>query len=162
MQLKQKLGTAITEPEGYPNIVGYRLIDMFIRVLTVPKKEVIASFSKTNGSLRIVIATTAFGMGIDCPDIRQVIHWGFPSTLEEYVQETGRCGCDGKPSLAIAYMGNRAQSGEPLVLDYEKNTTLCRRRLLFKEFLKYSESDIKVVAINCCDICEKMNNEHQM
>ena len=87
-------------------------------------------------------------MGIDCHDIRQVIHWGFPSTLEEYVQETGRCGRDGEPSVAIAYMGNRAQSAEQLLLDYESNTTLCRQRLLFKDFLKYSESDINSLGSN--------------
>ena len=49
------------------------------------KEEVLRLF---NGKLRIVIATTAFGLGIDCPDIRRIIHWGSPRTLEEYAQET--------------------------------------------------------------------------
>ena len=44
-------------------------------------------------------------MGIDIPDIRQVIHWGLPSNKEEYVQETGRCGRDGEPAQAILYQG---------------------------------------------------------
>ncbi len=44
--------------------------------------------------LRVVIATTAFGLGIDCPDVCHVISFGFPSDIESYVQETGRTGRD--------------------------------------------------------------------
>ena len=90
MSLKCKLGSDFTDPPGCPNVTGHRLVDMFTRVLTVNKKEeVLHSFSSLNGKLRLVIATTAFGMGIDCPDIRRIFHWGMPSTIEEYVQETG-------------------------------------------------------------------------
>ena len=46
-------------------------------------------------TLRLVIATTAFGMGVDCKDIRRVTHWGYPSDKEQYIQETGRAGRDG-------------------------------------------------------------------
>ena len=60
-----------------------------------------AFFDNSGNGLDIVVATNAFGMGIDKPDIRYIVHWTLTGTLEEYCQEVGRAGRDEKDALCV-------------------------------------------------------------
>ena len=54
-------------------------------------------------ALPVIICTNAFGMGLDVPDVRLVVHWQHPASVEDYLQEFGRAGRDGKQSLAVLF-----------------------------------------------------------
>lgn len=61
--------------------------------------------------LHSIICTNAFGMGIDVPDVRLVIHWQHPASVEDYLQEFGRAGRDGKQSLAVLFANEGRDKG---------------------------------------------------
>lgn len=148
------MGADFTDPPSYHVATPYRLVDIFSRVSTVEKKdEILKSFCILEGKLLLLISTTAFGMGVDIPNIRRIIHWGLASSLEDYVQETGRAGRDGSASEAILYQGRGLRHASQQIKNYALNRTICRRKFLFRNFLMYSEKDIKVVGCKCCDIC---------
>ena len=115
----------------------------------------LSSFSGCHSNLRLVIATSAFGLGIDCDDIQRIIHWGLPSTIEEYVPETGRAGRDGSDAVAIPYGGKVGRHSTEKKQEYISNTAVCRRRTLFHKFV---EEDIAVCGCKCCDVCAKHVN----
>ena len=101
LSFKTELGENITEPIDAPDLSAFRLVDVFTSVTDQPQKDGIINAFTRNSHLRIVISTVAFGMGVDCADVRQIVHVGMPDDTESYIQETGWAGRDGKPSLAI-------------------------------------------------------------
>ena len=153
MYFREALGPNFTVPSGAPDLTKFRLVDMYISCTDLNVKEsIIAAFTKQS-TLRIVIATIAFGMGIDCPDVRQVIHLGSANDMEAYVQETGRAGRDGLPALALLlHKKSYDRYTDKVMLDYISNKTVCRRDKLFEKFDAYSHRDMGTSCL-CCDIC---------
>lgn len=135
--IKNMKGKYITDPPGaeYYGSLQFRLVEVFTSVSTKEIPEaVLKEFCKCNSTLRLLVATTAFGTGVDCPDIEQIINWGYPNTLEEFVQETGRGGRDGWLTQAILYP-TRFGKVTYAMKSYQMNTKTCRRRKLFENFL---------------------------
>lgn len=72
------------------------------------REDLLGRFSgELQPALDALICTSAFGMGLDIPNVRVVIHWVQPESVEDYVQEFGRAGRDGKPALAVIFKADR-------------------------------------------------------
>lgn len=121
------------------------------------KDNILSEFTKPNSLLRIVVATIAFGMGVDAPNIRHVIHWGPPRSIEAYVQESGRCGRDGKSAIADLYFTGQDFSGHSnaknAIKVYCNTANVCRRHQLMEHFDTLGSIDKPCESHNCCDVC---------
>jgi ATP-dependent DNA helicase RecQ len=118
-----------------------------------------------NDRTQVICATTAFGMGIDKPDIRFVIHYNTPKNMEGYYQEIRRAGRDGMPSDTLLFYSDSdmvqlakfaEESGEKDLqieklhrIEHYATSPICRRRILLSYFGESFDHDCKN-----CDICK--------
>lgn len=112
----------------------------------------------------VLVATCAYGMGVDKADIRTVIHCDCPPSVEAYLQESGRAGRDGLPAKSILLWGPddelRLARAAPemerrrfaALISYARNIGVCRRRALL-DLLNYGGENETPDSV-CCDVCE--------
>ena len=122
------------------------------------KDHILKELALPTSKVRIIFATVAMGMGVDIPSIRCVIHAGQPRSIQEYFQETGRAGGDGKPATAILYHNNRdiAKNREGISEDIRTFCfleTACLRKFLLK-CLHACGPGTKVAGHFCCTYCK--------
>ena len=120
------------------------------------------------GEVRVVVATSALGMGIDIPDIRLIVHMDEPIDLMEYQQESGRAGRDGMVSEAVIVKGNERRCGREDGRDewmkrYLENEGGECRRVVMSE---YFDGDLERVGCEegeeRCDICIRVGDGWQL
>ena len=149
------LGKYFTEPKGsQANYVKYRVVDMYTHCTdSSVKKKILEQFTSLS-SLCVVIATVAFGMGIDCQDVRQIIHWGVPEDSEIYIQESGRVGRDGRFSCAIL-LKNARDLVKRVRSDDQLHTVLISHQCVGDQYSDFPGCEFASVGCMCCDVCAK-------
>ncbi len=111
------------------------------------RRRVLAAFLEDR--VPVVVATSAFGMGIDKPDVRRVIHWGPPRTVEAYYQEAGRAGRDGGRAACVVLWHPADFAWHACTADMRRYVAAraCRRRMLLAYLGERAD------ACSGCDVC---------
>lgn len=144
-------------PHDADHIPENRLFAQYHAPQTLAMKEMIlCQLTSSSPTVQVVFATVAIGMGVDIPSIREIIHVGPPSSVQQYFQETGRAGRDGLASKAVLYYNNRDISknrhvGEDM-RSYCRIEDQCLRSFLLK-YLQCGEPSHEYLGHRCCSFC---------
>ena len=171
--VKWQLYNIIQLEQNLFHLIVYLLNIMPIIPAAIDKEALIKGLISGALPTRVIFATIAFGMGIDLPNIRKVVHVGLPSTMEEYLQEVGRAGRDGLYAEALtfydAYSVRRQPHGRGVQDDIIKLVTrndICKRKVVLEYFghkLNYQHNPVHL----CCDFhkscscidCQKVESD---
>jgi len=160
------LGNDSYYPPGAEHISDNRLFGMYHSNTSPHNKEVIQrSMQEPNGVVRIVFATIALGMGVNMVGVNTTWHYGAPSSLENYSQESGRAGRTGEHAKSIIFWKpadaplHRDQSVPAnvefaAVRHYLENSLECRRIQLLRHFHpELARNLCPPPPLFCCDVC---------
>ena len=138
-----------------------RLVEMYSAATQEEdKKRVQRRISEKDGNLRVVIATVAFGMGIDIPDVDIVVQWGLPRSPLQYWQQAGRGGRDGRSALNMSYVFARSINLCPdkHMKEFAEEESSCLRYKLLSVFSVNDIMDVQLKALKstpeCSDECK--------
>jgi ATP-dependent DNA helicase RecQ len=153
--IRDNMGPEFTEPKGIMQTIPCRrFVEIFISATSDElKKKIIRNFIQEDSTTRIVACTEAFALGLDCRNIRQVIHHGVSHSVESYVQEAGRAGRDKKQARAILVASSVSHTSKAMAKYYKEQTT-CRRQYIFTTCLG-STCTVTETKCRCCVSCSK-------
>ena len=127
---------------------------------TKMKEQILKELTSPKSKIRVVFATIAIGMGVDIPSIRHIIHIGPPSTVREYMQETGRAGRDGHLSTAVLFYNNADIAvNRKKIADEIREYCCLQDECMRKYILQCLDSELPDHEISnkslCCSNCNK-------
>ena len=136
-----------------------RTVEMFhSRIDELNQEHILESMSVADGSVRVLFSNHCYGMGINCKDVKVVLHYGPSYNLETYLQKSGRAGRNVSATCkaVMLYSSLMMKYCEEEIKTYARDSSKCRRKILLESF------DVDVTNLpsfeiphQCCDNCQR-------